>query len=175
MKAIDATLLRKFLSLAGNQLSGDWVILGGSVLTLRGISYRVTNDIDLAGPQEATQEQLLILFGIAEELGLPIEAINQAAAFFLYQIKDWRNHLIKVHSGRGANFFCPDDTLFLRLKFRRLSEIDLSDCLEILKNEKGTIEPKLLEKDLKRVIRDRANPERRKRAEHLLSVILSAD
>ncbi|MBN2498799.1 MAG: hypothetical protein JXR96_29680 [Deltaproteobacteria bacterium] len=133
MRAIDSELLTEFLKLAGERLEGDWVLLGGTVLPALGIGDRVTLDIDIAGPPGGGQEQLLAVMEIAEDLGLPAEAVNPAAAFFLQRIRGWQKHLVLLHRGAGARIHRPDATLFLLLKLRRLSEADLSDCLAMLR------------------------------------------
>jgi len=135
MKEIDKNLLNRFMTLAGDRLSGDWIVIGGTALMLKGRQYRVTNDIDVVGPKESTQSDLLILMEIAQNLGLPVEAINQAGAFFLYRIKNWQKKLILVHEGKTAKFYRPNAILYLLLKIQRLSETDLQDCLIYLEGE----------------------------------------
>ncbi len=170
MKPIDHKLLRRFLKIAGDRLSGDWVIIGGTVLLLKGIMHRVTHDIDIAGSESASQKDLRLLFEIAEELGLPIEAINQAAPFFLHQIKGWKSDLEKIHSGKKAKLYCPSPTLFIRLKIRRLTDTDLQDCLHLLR-KRPELDKKILERELVALIRTGENPERGRRAEELLNAI----
>jgi uncharacterized nucleotidyltransferase DUF6036 len=133
VNVVDGSLLQRFLSLAGERLRGDWVVIGGCVLPLRGVEHRATLDIDIAGPDTAGMSETLLLFGIAEELGLPVEAINQAGALFLRRVPDWESMLIEVHRGSTATIRVPDATLFLLLKLGRLSEVDLEDCLAMLK------------------------------------------
>jgi hypothetical protein len=132
VKPIERHLLSRFLELAGERLAGDWVVIGGTVLSLLGGGQRVTVDIDVAGPEDAGMAETLVLFGIAEELGLPPEAINQAAAFFLHRVPGWREHLVPVHTGPRARILVPDATLFVLLKLGRLTEADLADCLAML-------------------------------------------
>jgi hypothetical protein len=133
MQPITGTKLREFLNIAGDRLKGDWVIVGGSVLPLLGIEHRVTLDIDLAScDADSSQRTMITVMDIAQELGLPVEAINQAAAYFLEKIPDWRSHLVLVHQGKQAKFFRPNTRLFIQLKISRLSESDLADCLKIL-------------------------------------------
>jgi hypothetical protein len=122
MKPIDKKLLAKFVQMAGDRLKGDWVIIGGTVLPLVGVHHRVTVDIDIVGPPDAGQEQTLVLMEICESLGLPVEAVNQAGAFFLRRIEGWERDLVR-----------PNTTLFILLKLPRLTESDLADCLELLK------------------------------------------
>ena len=138
MTSIDHTLLMRFVTLAVERLEGDWVVLGGTVLPLLGIEHRVTLDIDVAGPQTAGNRDLLTLMGIADELGLPVETINQAATFFLHRVPDWANLLVPVQTGAKARVLRPNATLFMLLKLERLSEADLSDCLQMLGFAKRT-------------------------------------
>jgi hypothetical protein len=134
MEPISQATVIRFLQLAGERLTGDWVIVGGSVLPLLGVDHRVTLDIDLASYDlDSSQRSMIILMDIARDIGLPVEAINQAAAYFLEKIPNWRDQLVVVQRGKSANFFRPNLILFLRLKLARLSESDLADCLEMLR------------------------------------------
>jgi hypothetical protein len=130
---VDGHLMERFVAMASEELSGDWVVMGGSVLSLVGAGSRVTLDIDVAGPPESRQEQALLLMQIAERLGLSVEAINQAGAYFLHRIAGWQDRLVVVKEGRGARILRPDVTLFLQLKVRRMSESDLSDCTSFVR------------------------------------------
>lgn len=141
MNALDAKTLRKFLKLAGDRLQGKWVIIGGTVLPLLGVEHRSTVDIDLAGPPKATQKDTLALMEIAQELGLPVESLNQAGAFFLFKIKDWEKKTIELYRGKTAIFLRPNVELFLQLKIGRLNESDLSDCLAFLSYASKKNEP----------------------------------
>jgi len=149
VKTINKKILERFIRLAGERLSGDWVVMGGVALLLQGAQTHPTYDIDVAGPADATNEQLLQLMSIAEELGLPAEAINQAAAYFLYRVHDWRQNLIELHRGKNAIIHVPNTTLLLLLKMARLTESDLADCLAALRLATGRGE----QVDLKRLRR----------------------
>jgi len=129
---INNKILKKFITQAVDRLSGDWVILGGAVLHLMNLDIRVTTDIDIAGPVTATMKDTVVLMDIAAELHLPVEAINQAASYFLFKIEGWENSLVLVHEGQSARILRPDVNLFLQLKINRLSESDLMDCLAII-------------------------------------------
>jgi hypothetical protein len=134
MVPISQATVFKFLQLAGERLTGDWVIVGGSVLPLLGVDHRITLDIDLASHDlDSSQRSTIILMDIARDIGLPVEAINPTAAYFLEKIPNWRHQLFLVQGGKSANFFRPNLILFLRLKLVRLSESDLADCLEMVR------------------------------------------
>jgi hypothetical protein len=136
VKTIDSKLLRKFLKLAGARLEGDWILIGGTVLPVLGVNHRVTTDIDLIGLSNPDQGQTLALMSLAEELGLPVESVNQAGAYFLEKIEDFRNRKVLLHRGKKASIFRPDATLFILLKIKRMSESDMADCLEWIKKMK---------------------------------------
>jgi hypothetical protein len=138
---IDRELVHRFVVLAADSLQGDWVVMGGAVLPLLGVESRVTWDIDVAGPPEAKMDQALVLMEIAERLGLPVEAINQAGAYFLRRVEGWRESLVKVHIGKSATILRPDATLFVLLKIDRLTESDLADCTEMLEAARQLGEP----------------------------------
>ena len=140
MKPISNATLKKFIALAVEQLSGEWVILGGMVIPLIGSPNRPTLDIDIAPKGEPSNKDRLAVMNIAEKVGLPVEAVNLAAEHFLKKIKDWEKHLVLVKKSKKASIFRPDATLFLLLKVSRLSESDLQDCLEMLKAAKRSAE-----------------------------------
>jgi len=130
VKPLDSDTLRRFVELAGDRLQGDWLVIGGAVLPLLGVDHRTTVDIDLAGPDDAGNAQTITLMGIASELGLAPESINQAGAYFLRGVPGWSDDLVEFHRGSGATISLPNATLYLLLKVERLSEADVSDCAE---------------------------------------------
>ena len=128
MKQLDAKLLNKFLKIAGSSLEGKWLLVGGTLLPALGIDARSTIDIDLIGLGRKEADQSLQLMEIAEQLGLGVETINQAAAFFLKKIKYDESDLLLLHQGKSANIYRPPIELYWKLKIGRLSETDLLDC-----------------------------------------------
>lgn len=135
MKVINSKISKKFLELVSKELRGDWVLMGGAVMVFLGVNERVTVDIDLAGPQTANQSDTIKLMTIAEKIGLSPEAINQAGAFFLHRIPNWQENLVPLLRTDKFSLSRPNSFLFLQLKLSRLSESDLSDCINILKIE----------------------------------------
>ena len=133
--SIDSKLMKKFIDLAVNQLEGEWIIIGGTVLPLMGIDLRVTVDIDLINlAAKNSNSHALQLMEIAESLGLPVETINQAGAYFLSKIEDVRDHLVLFQSAKKCKIYRPDVFLFLQLKIARLSQSDLDDCIAFMEN-----------------------------------------
>ena len=174
MSNLDRKKLQKFLKLAGDRLKGRWVLMGGTVLPAMDVDYRTTTDIDIVSMDSAGQSATLKLMELAEELGLPVESINQAGAYFLMKIPDYDKHLIQLYQGKSATVFRPDLTLYLQLKIARLTETDLSDCMEYLKltvrrNEK--FNAKELLRLLSREVKKAESSPRRLRLEKLSELV----
>lgn len=167
MKPINKNVLNKFIEKASKKLAGKWVILGGNVIQALGIADRFTVDIDIAGPQKHTQSETIKLLEIAEDLGLPVETINESAAIFLYRIAGWEKHLVLLHEGEKSNFYRPDIYLFVLMKMKRLSESDLSDCLIFLNKKVDTFEKKGLLKAVSFEIKNTEVQEKKERLKKL--------
>jgi len=129
VKPLTRQTLQRFLALATDRLEGQWVLVGGALIPLLGGTDRITYDIDLVGPRDATQSHALLLMEIADELGLPIESINQAAAYFLYRIPGFEKELLPLCQGKLGRVMRPTPALYVELKLGRFTESDLADCL----------------------------------------------
>ena len=128
MKNLDSALLKKFLLVAGEKLSGQWILVGGTLLPAVGVDARATVDIDLIGLGPAESAQTLELMTIAESLSLPVDTINQAAAFFLNKVGYREADLLLLHEGSNAKIFRPSIALYIKLKSARMTESDFIDC-----------------------------------------------
>ena len=64
-------VLKKLVNKALRSLKGDWVLIGGTVLPLVGIEYRVTVDIDMIAFEDQGNDSMLSLMEPAESLDLP--------------------------------------------------------------------------------------------------------
>lgn len=123
---IDEKLLEKFLKIAAKKLTGEWILLGGSLLSLLKIQQRVTYDIDIVEIQGRTQD--INLMQIAEDLNLPIESINQAANFFIEKIPKYELKLILIEKNEHFKLYRPNLELYLELKMKRATKSDIEDC-----------------------------------------------
>ncbi len=156
-KPIDKKTLQKFLTTAGETLHGDWILIGGTVLPLLGIDSRPTVDIDLIALEKSGMEETLQLMEMAEKLGLAVESINQAGAYFLKKIPEYKKNLLLLHKGKTAKIFRPNLYLYINLKIGRLTESDLEDCINMIqysiplssKEDLGLLK-KLLTKEIKK-------------------------
>lgn len=175
MKALDSKTLQRFLKLAAERLRGGWALIGGTVLPALNVDHRATTDIDVVGLDNPTQADTLKLMQLAEDLGLPIESINQAGAHFLLKIPQYSRHLVPLRKGKSATIYRPDAWLYCRLKISRFSESDLADCVEYLKLLSRLKEPwdaaelrKLVLSEAKKAA---SSEEKTKRFERLLQAI----
>ncbi len=175
MNPLDRPTLEEFVRQAADAVDGDWVILGGTVLPLLGAGDRATFDIDLVPVADASQSDVIMLMEIAEGLGLPVESVNQAGAFFLRKIPDFEEHLVLLHEGSRARILRPDPTLYVSLKVGRLSESDLEDCFSFLifaHSAGESLDRPRLVKLLRQEIRAAGSERRRQRLESLLDLIV---
>lgn len=131
---INAKIMKLFLEKAVSKLSGEWIIIGGTVLPLTGVDHRVTVDIDIINLNfVSSNNDSLKLMEIAEDLKIPIESINQAGAYYLSKIEDVASHLVLLQKSKKCKVYRPDAYLFIKLKIERLSETDLEDCIQFIK------------------------------------------
>ncbi len=128
----DRARIQDLLELAADRLDGEWLVAGGSAAAVWFATDRTTEDVDMIG-LAGTQAERFALMELAAEAGLPIEAVNSAADFFVRKIPDWRDQLVPLVQ-RRATIYRPTATLFLLLKIERLTAIDLGDCLALLEH-----------------------------------------
>lgn len=132
-KNLDSKTLALFLDKAVNKLTGRWILIGGTLLPAVGIDIRSTVDIELIGLGKNERSMSLELMNLADNLDLNIEAINQAADFFLQKIKFDESDLVILQQSKNCKIFRPSASLYLRLKMARLTESDLQDAIEYFK------------------------------------------
>ena len=125
---LDRVRLDQLLEAACAVLAGDWVLLGGAVAALCFSPHRVTEDIDLV-PLGGADSRRYELMDFALAQGLPLEAVNSAADFFLRREEGFVADLELLREGALGRIFRPSPTLFLVLKSTRMTESDLADCL----------------------------------------------
>lgn len=126
----DRSRIQRVLAEAAARLEGEWLLIDGAAAAAWFSDGRTTEDLDLIG-LGGTQAERLALMEFAVSLGLPVEAVNSAADFFVRKIADWRQQLEPLVSGR-ATIYRPTATLFLLLKLERLTAVDLGDCLALI-------------------------------------------
>jgi len=109
------------------ELEGEWILIGGSLLLALGISNRVTIDIDLIPINEATNKDSLKLMNISTSLNMPPETINLSSEYFLKKIDGWEKELILLQQTGKCTLYRPTKKLFRQLKEARGTSTDLLD------------------------------------------------
>ena len=123
---------QKFVNSVADEISGDWLIIGGSLLAILGAHQRVTADIDICPIENMNNDLQLELMNLAIKCGLSIESINPAADFFVKQIPNWKNSIVLLKKGRKGAIYRPSLELYFKLKLARCSESDIADCISFL-------------------------------------------
>jgi len=132
--------VRALVESLGESLDGEWLVIGGAAAAGWFSPARTTEDVDVFG-LEGTQAERFALMQFAADAGLPIEAVNSAADFFVRRVDGWRDQLVEWHQGSRSTIYRPTATLFLVLKVARLSQTDLEDCLALVEHCRRTAEP----------------------------------
>ncbi len=136
---VDRQRILEVLERAKQLLEGDWLLLGGGYVALMLDERRTTEDIDLVA-LSGSNEQRLSLMDLANAAGLPVEAVNTAADYFVRKIADWRDQVELLETGARCRIFAPKPTLFFLLKLGRLSQIDYEDCLGLIRKRGAEID-----------------------------------
>jgi len=132
MKSLDKKTIVEFLRLASERLKGEWLWMGGTLLSIVGAKARPTQDIDIVPCNSKSNSQTIALLEIAQALKLPVESINSAGSLFLSKIPERAEHFEVILKNEKVTIYRPDAYLFIRLKMSRLSDSDLSDICAYL-------------------------------------------
>jgi hypothetical protein len=132
----DQQRISGLLDQLGTLLTGEWLLVGGALVSVWVEPRRVTQDIDLIGLQGHANERFALMDAVLT-LGLPIEAVNSAADYFVQRIAGWRGEIEVLRQHAHCVFYRPTPTLFVMLKIGRLSEQDLQDCLAVIRKARA--------------------------------------
>ena len=130
---LDRARIAEVVTAVADELTGDFLLVGGALVALWLDPRRMSEDIDIIGFEGESRERFALM-ELAQRHGLPIEAVNSAADFFVFRIADWREQVEVLQAGARGRVFRPTPTLFLLLKVGRLSETDLDDCVSLLRH-----------------------------------------
>lgn len=117
-------------------LQGDWILVGGGLLHVLGISERETIDIDLVPVNEITNRDQLNIMNVAVNNGYPPEVINFSAEFFVKRDSNWENEMVLLYENDNVRIFRPSKKFFRKMKEQRGTETDLLDIEIFEKNIK---------------------------------------
>jgi hypothetical protein len=128
---LDAKRVEEIVAALCDRVGGDWLLIGGALVALWVEPRRMTEDVDLVSMRGHPDDRLALM-QLASDLGLPVEAVNSAADFFVRRIAGWQRDVEVFRQGARGRVFRPTPSLFLLLKAPRLSPTDLDDCLAVL-------------------------------------------
>jgi len=134
---MEISKIRKILDELCQTIGGDWLLVGGALVQLEINGNRATEDIDLAliaSPvkSEAVLQTELFRFSM-QNLQVGPESLNLAVTPFLTDLPNWQDERKLLLTGTAGNIYRPTLTLFIALKMKRGTTIDLSDIREALK------------------------------------------
>lgn len=134
---METSKIRKILEELCQKIGGDWLLVGGALVQIEISAERATEDIDLAliassEKSEAALQTELFRFTMSQ-LNTGPESVNLAVTPFLNEIPGWRSECKLLQTGPAGSIYRPNLTLFIALKMKRASGIDLSDVRQALK------------------------------------------
>ena len=121
-------------------IGGDWLLLGGSLVRFDVDPTRGTHDLDIVQIPirlDAISRTALVLE--MKALGLSPEQVNSAVSFFLPEPGLWETHVVELASYPAGRLFRPTLTLFAYLKLQRATPIDVEDVVKA-RNKWGAAE-----------------------------------
>ncbi|MBS1960844.1 MAG: hypothetical protein JST04_01405 [Bdellovibrionales bacterium] len=130
------------------EIGGDWLLAGGALVRLNFDADRGTEDIDLARmghPTLSAQAALNEFYRWLIARGDGPERVNTAVEPFLEEVPHWNKEVVELRKGSRGRIYRPNLTLFVYLKLRRGTEIDLEDVRKAAPNcQEGFDEAKFL-------------------------------
>ena len=127
---MEAATQEEILRYIVDDLGGDWFLTGGGLVRMSFDSTRGTEDLDLvriSTPGQSDDAAKQALFRWLIDRGLGPEWVNSAVEPFVREVPNWENETVLIRTGAKGRLFRPSLTLFVYLKLRRGTEIDIVD------------------------------------------------
>ncbi len=127
---METQAVEEILNYLCEELGGDWLLTGGSLVRLSFDASRSTEDVDLVRIRHGSlsdEAARNALFKWLIGRGLGPEWVNSAVEPFVREIPGWERELALLRAGSAGRIYRPNLTLFVYLKLRRGTEIDLGD------------------------------------------------
>ncbi len=127
---MDSQRIDEILDYLVNDLGGDWFLTGGALVRIAFDPERGTEDVDFVRVRhptlsdEASRNQL---FQWLIARGLGPEWVNPAVEPFVREVPLWESETVLLRHGSKGTVLRPNLTLFVYLKLRRGTEVDLRD------------------------------------------------
>ena len=146
---MDTSDIEKILNYLCQELGGEWLIAGGSLVRLAFDSSRGTEDLDLMRVKDSAQSNdasrnKLYQWLIARGLGP--EWVNDAMEPFVREADGWEGQLVLLREGTKGKIYRPSLTLFVFLKLRRGTDIDIEDIKKAIPFCKEGFDPSVFKK-----------------------------
>ena len=136
---MEKTKSEKILDELCQNIGGEWLLIGGTLIQLQYDGERSTEDIDLVHISHAEKSKEFLqneLFRFVQRCwGIGPEHINLSAEFFVHELAGWQAELVPLKDGPKGRIFQPSLTLLIALKARRGSELDLQDIQTAIKKQ----------------------------------------
>ncbi len=120
-------------------IGGDWLLVGGSLVQIAFDGNRATEDIDLVQMRHPSKSKEVLqneLFQFTmKNWGIGPEFVNLAVDFFVRDLADWESETLELRRGPQGRVLRPSLTLFVALKLRRGTEIDWQDIQTAVRHE----------------------------------------
>ena len=129
--------LKMALATICQNIGGDWLLLGGSLVRMDLDPLRGTHDIDIVKVPLSDQvgDQLRLVQEM-KKIGFSPDQVNSSVVFFLKQISNWENETRELIVFSNGRILRPTLTLFAYLKLGRATPVDLED-LQKARNKWG--------------------------------------
>lgn len=134
---MESKTIEEVLAFLCENLGGDWLLTGGALVRLNFDENRGTEDLDLVRirhPELSDEAAKNQLFKWLIQRGLGPEWVNSAVEPFVREVEEWDREVVLLRDGPRGKIFRPCLTLFVYLKLRRGSEIDLADIQKAAEN-----------------------------------------
>jgi hypothetical protein len=116
---MEAKLLEQILTYLCDELGGEWLLTGGSL-------------VRIDHPSLSDEAARNALFRWLIDRGLGPEWVNTAVEPFVREVPSWEQELAVLREGARGRVYRSNLTLFTYLKLRRGSEIDLTDVVKAM-------------------------------------------
>lgn len=131
---MNASQVQKIVDYLADDLGGDWFLTGGALVQLAFNPTRGTEDLDfvrISHPELSDEASRNQLYQWLMRNGLGPEWVNPAVEPFVREVSGWQQEVILLKQGRSGRVLRPNLTLFVYLKLRRGTSIDLADIHEV--------------------------------------------
>ncbi len=144
---MEASTQEEILRYLLDEVGGDWFLTGGGLVRMSFDASRGTEDLDLvkiSHSEQSDDSAKQMLYRWLIDRGFGPEWINSAVEPFVREVSDWQKETVLARTGEKGRLFRPTITLFVYLKLRRGTEIDIGDIQKAAQKCAEPFDEKLL-------------------------------